>query len=776
LTGTLNAALEAQREGRLTRAVALYQTVLRAVPDHFDASHMLGVVKLQLRQFEDAARLIAGVLSCAPDEMRSHVHHNLALCLIELARSRGLLHALAQDPGVLSPPAPFLRAHALPEAILASPERVSVIVTDATAPASLARTLASIAAATAAIDARVDVVAVTNAYGEERAAIAGAVAGARLPVRLVDGDDVDPAAQIDAAIAEAAGDTLCMMRAGDRWAPRWLAWMSNAMRVHGTRWGFSALRIESGSGAIARFGDSAATSALLRTQDDLYRLRTASLAFLSFNPIAAGRNLIVRRALWEERFGATRSGPNALLDWAWRTAQRHEPVYLDEPAYLIPAGTEDRHLHHVDARDVVATYQGTGSSAAPNRWLRHGLSRLSASHWRLLRSPKGSTMSAGLLQVCAGTLGVGVAEGTHLGPDQQYGLGHLEATRDALQSPTFACSSATPQARAGSPSLRLVGISCVGNEADVVEAFVRHNLAFLDHLLILEHNTLDGTRDILARLAAEGLPLTVTHSSDPKFRQIAFTNELLRAALEEHGADWVFAIDCDEFLRAGSRRELEEVLTACGEAHMRLPWVNYVLSPGDDPDEPHPLRRIRHRYDYPPPDVDDNPWVWKIAANARLLGDYHLDRYEICRGNHFLSLPDEQRPISAAMLAQRTVRLAHFPIRSADQMAVKSALGVLSRLGTGARSGYYGRAWKELTSGTLGMDTLAAATRIFLDTGRYDAEALEDTPVRLDPIPVDANLRYDNCRVPALGTILKWVELNLLDDAGRRDSIWQDAR
>lgn len=411
------------------------------------------------------------------------------------------------------------------------------------------------------------------------------------------------------------------------------------------------------------------------------------------------------------------------------------------------------------------------------------------------------------------------AEGTYLEPDQQNGLGYLEATRDALQRPVSVSAavsagktvaapardagvgdsthsyavralvadslvtdcgpsraSATPRARTGRSSLRLVGITCAGNEADVVEAFVRHNLAFLDHLLILEHNTLDGTRDILARLVAEGLPLTVTHSSDPKFRQILFTNGLLRSALDEQHADWAFAIDCDEFLRAGSRRELEIALAACGEAHMRLPWVNYVPSPGDDPNEPHPLRRIRHCYDYPSPGVDDNPWVWKIAVNARFLGDYHVDRYEICRGNHFLSLPGEQRPISAPMVEQRTIRLAHFPMRSADQMALKSALGILSRLGTDARSGYYGRTWKELTSGTIGIDALAAATRNFLDTGRYTAESLRDTPVKLDPIPVEVDLRYDNCRVPALGAILKWVELNLLDDAARRDSIWQDAR
>lgn len=408
-TRTLDAALAAQEEGRLQQAEALYQSVLRTVPDHFDALHMLGVVKLQLGQFENAARLIAGVLSRAPDAMRMHVHHNLALCLVGLARSRGVLHQLAQDPEPLSSPAPFVRAHALPEAITTSRERVSVIVTNVTAAALLTRTLTSIGTALAT-EADVDVLAVTNCDRRERTVIGRAVADVPLPVKLVDGYDVLPAAQIDAAVARAVGDTCCMMRAGDRWAPRWFAWISDAMRIHGSRWGFGALRIESGSGAIVRFGTSPAADALLRAQDDLYQHRTASLAFLSFNPIAAGRNLIVRRALWEEDSRPSCLVHDTLLDWAWRTAQREEPVYLDEPAYLIPSGTEELHLHHVDGRDVAATCERVRSSPAPNRWLRHGLARLSASRWRSLRSLKGSAMSAEMLEACATALGLDLAD------------------------------------------------------------------------------------------------------------------------------------------------------------------------------------------------------------------------------------------------------------------------------------------------------------------------------------------------------------------------------
>jgi hypothetical protein len=323
----------------------------------------------------------------------------------------------------------------------------------------------------------------------------------------------------------------------------------------------------------------------------------------------------------------------------------------------------------------------------------------------------------------------------------------------------------TPSPRHAS-ALRLIGVICAGNEADIIEACVRHSLTLLDRLLILEHNTLDGTREILDRLVAEGLPISLEHASEPRFMQREFTNRLLRAALEIHGADWVFPLDCDEFLLAASRAALDGALTEAGDAHVRMKWVNYVPTPDDPAGEPHPLRRIRHCYDYRRC-VDDNPYVWKIGVNARFLGDYYLDRYEIVRGNHFLSLLDQRPPASAPMATLTALRIAHFPVRSTDQMAQKAALGLLARLGTQSRSTHHAQAWHEVTSGGIGFATLARVARTFIDIGRVTPDALIDTPLKLAPLPAPP-LSYGVHALPAAAVILKWAQRHLQDDARQR--------
>lgn len=73
----LDAALEAQRAGRLAEAADLYGNVLAGHPDTFDALHMLGVVHYQCGEFERAHERLISALSLRPSD--GGARHNLQL-------------------------------------------------------------------------------------------------------------------------------------------------------------------------------------------------------------------------------------------------------------------------------------------------------------------------------------------------------------------------------------------------------------------------------------------------------------------------------------------------------------------------------------------------------------------------------------------------------------------------------------------------------------------------------------------------------------------------
>jgi len=80
----LPAAIAAYREGRQSDAQALCRQILKDLPDHFHALHLLGVSELDCRQFEAAERTLAGAVSVEPRS--EEAHSNLGVALLNLKR------------------------------------------------------------------------------------------------------------------------------------------------------------------------------------------------------------------------------------------------------------------------------------------------------------------------------------------------------------------------------------------------------------------------------------------------------------------------------------------------------------------------------------------------------------------------------------------------------------------------------------------------------------------------------------------------------------------
>jgi len=234
-------------------------------------------------------------------------------------------------------------------------------------------------------------------------------------------------------------------------------------------------------------------------------------------------------------------------------------------------------------------------------------------------------------------------------------------------------------------AVRLVGVTMVRNEVDVIEAFVRHNLSFLDSICIVDHGSFDGTSGVLDRLKAEGLPLRVAQESDPAYRQSETMTGLAREALRG-GADFAFAIDADEFLKVQSRASLERALADVPPGmHAAMHWLTYVPDAFDEEEfgPGHLWWRLK----------TERHGLSKVIAGRALLdrpGD------AIAMGNHAImgAAPAVARP--HARLNREAVALVHCPVRSRAQLEAKIIVGHLANLASRPVERRLGRHWREL--------------------------------------------------------------------------------
>lgn len=235
--------------------------------------------------------------------------------------------------------------------------------------------------------------------------------------------------------------------------------------------------------------------------------------------------------------------------------------------------------------------------------------------------------------------------------------------------------------------MNLWAVSMVRNEADIIEAFVRHNLAYLDGIVVLDHRSTDATRPILQRLKSEGLPLVLVQSDQAAFFQGSEITRIAAEAFRRTGADFVFALDADEFIRAASRAAVEGALATLPEGtHGRLRWYSYVPASFDGGFGPHCLRlRLR----------EERVARYKLAVRRGFL---ETGQFMVNEGNHWVCELRNGRPAAHQPLPPERLGLAHCPVRSRSQLESKVRLGyaALSEAGEGAVNAAMAYHWRDL--------------------------------------------------------------------------------
>lgn len=190
------------------------------------------------------------------------------------------------------------------------------------------------------------------------------------------------------------------------------------------------------------------------------------------------------------------------------------------------------------------------------------------------------------------------------------------------------------------------GIAVAKDEADIIGLMLRHHMLLgLAGVILFDNLSCDGTGEI-----AKTIPgVVVIKDSDGFHNQKRKNLEMTRMAMDR-GADWILAIDADEFWYPKTFATIPEMLAASDFDAFRVPGYNQVCTVFDDPSDPDPVHRMHWRCR----NGITNP---KIAYRCK-PGRFAL------HGNEQTS-DKEQSPI------QRELLLRHYPVRSVEQFTRK---------------------------------------------------------------------------------------------------------
>jgi glycosyltransferase involved in cell wall biosynthesis len=221
--------------------------------------------------------------------------------------------------------------------------------------------------------------------------------------------------------------------------------------------------------------------------------------------------------------------------------------------------------------------------------------------------------------------------------------------------------------------MKLAAVSRILNEADIAESFIRHTAHFVDHHVLIDNGSVDGTLRILESLRDEGFPLTIFQNRASRFVEERINTFLYQTAVNSTKADWIVFLDADEFiddrlvvpslrdcLEAFATRHGEE---ACVDVHV----CEYHPTP-NDPSELVVPQRIR--FGNPP------------TRNIKVIVPAVLIRRQatIQPGNHSV-LIDGGKPCPS--FTEPTLRYAHFAYRSPYQWISKFVIGWAKVLAAG---------------------------------------------------------------------------------------------
>ena len=233
--------------------------------------------------------------------------------------------------------------------------------------------------------------------------------------------------------------------------------------------------------------------------------------------------------------------------------------------------------------------------------------------------------------------------------------------------------------------MKIVSITMIKNESDIIESFIRYNLNIFNEMIILDNGSTDDSSNIILKLQNEKLPVVLIKDDDAYYNQNDKLTYLLNRAIDEFDADMVCPLDADEFISSDITNPREILENLDENSYYQIRWQTYVPTANDDFDIKFIPSRLNHVRD------EQFDIHYKIVIPKNVVNNFDVS---IDMGSHNLIFKNPEEKLTPIRI--NDLRIAHFPLRSLEQCMSKILVGWPNPIEKNKQNNVWGHHWKSL--------------------------------------------------------------------------------
>lgn len=218
---------------------------------------------------------------------------------------------------------------------------------------------------------------------------------------------------------------------------------------------------------------------------------------------------------------------------------------------------------------------------------------------------------------------------------------------------------------------KILTLTMIKNEADIIETFVRYTMQFAEKMFFIDNGCTDGTIEILHELTKEGFDIVIYHEAAVFYEQYLLENTYIKKIVRENQFDFLIPLDADEFLTASQLTPLLCFETLPKEKITLIKWKTYVIT-AENECNGFFLDSIKHVR------IKESVTFTKVILPYKVL---EKEEIYVSMGHHTVESKMENITVENSQLY-----IAHFPVRSEEQILLKIYQGILCQLMSSYRS------------------------------------------------------------------------------------------